>query len=103
MKNKWKIGILAGLMISPAAVVMAENPSTTGEQADIDRAIQYFTSLDFTSSMADETFYIELLDKAFSEEKAAYKLLAGKLQYIKDYHANKLLADSLKTEISKLT
>ena len=110
MKKTWKVGLLSSLLLTPTAVVVAENPeqpanpvSNSTESDEEKRAINYFSELHIGSSMADYALYKEILDKAFPNKGAKYELMLGKLNYIKSYNEQKLVADSLKTEISKLT
>jgi len=103
MKKSWKIGMLSGLLLSPAAFAIAEQP--VAAQTAEENAIEYFTKLNLSSSMADYDLYTKILNEAFpaGEADPKYALMKGKLDYIKSYNEQKLQADSLKTEISKLT
>ena len=113
MKKSWKVGLLSSLLLTPAAVVLVEQPVQATTDANEQRAIEYFRSLNLGSSMADYSLYTDLLNKAFPmgenttnpQDPAKYKfiLMNEKLNYIKEYNELKLIADSLKTEISKLT
>ncbi len=111
MKKTWKIGLLSSVLLTPAAVVVAENPdeiietdnTTTSISAEQQKAIKYFASLNMSSSMTDYKLYETILNDAFANDSKMYTLLKTKLDYIKSYNEQKLLADNLKTEISKLT
>jgi hypothetical protein len=106
MKNKWKVAALTSLMLVPAAIVYAddEQPSTSTESEAESRAILYFEKLHMDSSLVDTSIYDELLTNAFSDKDDKKRiLLQAKLDYIQSYKSLFLTAESLKTEISKLT
>ena len=106
MNNKWKIAALTSLMLTPAAVVYAdEQQSTQTQQTQAEsRAILYFTQLHMDSSLVDTSIYEELLKNAFPNVTDPKRiLLQEKLNYIQRYKSLYLTAESLKTEIANLT
>lgn len=107
MNNKWKIAALTSLLLTPAAIIYADEqqPSTSTEQSEAEtRAILYFEKLHMDSSLVDTTIYQELLTNAFPKLTDPKRiLLQEKLNYIQSYKSLYLTAESLKSEIVKLT
>ena len=79
-------------------------PTQTDQIEAETRALLYFKNLHMDSSLIDTSIYAELLTNAFPDEKDPKRvLLQEKLNYIQSYKSLTLTAESLKTEISKLT
>ena len=105
MKKHKKITLLTALMTIPSAVFFVQDTSAQDLSVEEQRAVAYFSSLNFNSSMADYTLYMDVLNQAFPNdvENPKCKLLLGKLNYIKKYNEQALAAANIKTEIANLT
>ncbi len=106
MNNKKKIGLVAGLLLTPAAIVQVNEVEATGNavltETELTKAIKALTE---TSTLANNKYYKEQITTVYgvNPTNETAKLLTAKLDYLEAFYNFKTQVTSLKTDIAKLT